>query len=489
VSTLIVVNNQANWPFDIPEVDVVSARAYLTDTRYSELKGVRVFNLCRSYAYQDLGYYVSLLATARGHKVLPSISTIQDIKSQTIIRFVSGDLHEVIQKDLAHLQSDEFILSIYFGRNVAKRYDRLSLKLFHQFRAPMLRAHFTRDGEWTLRNISPIPTNEVPEAHRPYLLEFAQEYLTKGYTRPTRRAGARYDLAILANVEEETAPSDERALKKFIKAAASLGIRAELVTKDDYGRIAEYDGLFIRETTAVNHHTYRFAQRAQAEGLVVIDDPESIVRCTNKVYLAEALTKQNIPIPKTLVVHRDNVEEIEPTLGFPCILKRPDSSSSQGVIKVENHEELKEGAELFLAKSELFVAQEFLPTEFDWRVGVIDNEPLFVCKYHMAPKHWQIINWQQEERRRYGTVETMPVEVAPKTMVKVAVRAARQFGNGLYGVDLKQVGKTPYVIEVNDNPSIESGYEDKFLKDELYWRIMWVFLQRIEKRKLGSVRA
>jgi len=489
VSTLIVVNNRSNWPLNIPGVDVVSARAYLTDPRYSEIKGAKVFNLCRSYAYQDLGYYVSLLATARGHKVLPSISTIQDLKSQTIIRFVSGDLDQVMQKDLGHLQSDEFVLSIYFGHNVAKRYDRLSLKLFNQFRAPMLRAHFVRDGEWSLRNIGPIPANEVPEAHRPYLVEFAQEYLTKGRTRPPRRAGGRYDLAILANPDEETAPSDDRALRKFIKAAASLGIRAELIDKEDYGRIAEYDGLFIRETTAVNHHTYRFAQRAQAEGLVVIDDPESIARCTNKVYLAEALTLQGVPIPKTLVVHRDNVKDIEPTLGFPCILKRPDSSSSQGVIKVENEAELKAGAELFLARSELFVAQEFLPTEFDWRVGILDHEALFVCKYHMAPKHWQIINWQQEERRRYGSVETMPVEVAPKPVVKAALRAARQFGNGLYGVDLKQVGKTPYVIEVNDNPSIESGYEDKFLKDELYWRIMWVFLQRIEKRKLGSARA
>ncbi len=80
-------------------------------------------------------------------------------------------------------------------------------------------------------------------------------------------------------------------------------MRPTLITKDEYGRIAEFDALFIRETTAVNHHTYRFSRRALAEGLVVIDDPESIIRCTNKVYLAELFARNRIPHPRTVVVH------------------------------------------------------------------------------------------------------------------------------------------------------------------------------------------
>ena len=47
-----------------------------------------------------------------------------------------------------------------------------------------------------------------------------------------------------------------------MKAAESLAIRPELIDRDDYGRLAEFDALFIRETTYVNHHTYRFARRA-----------------------------------------------------------------------------------------------------------------------------------------------------------------------------------------------------------------------------------
>jgi glutathione synthase/RimK-type ligase-like ATP-grasp enzyme len=50
-------------------------------------------------------------------------------------------------------------------------------------------------------------------------------------------------------------------------------------------------------------------------------------------------------------------------------------------------------------------------------------------------------------------------------------------------VDLKQVGGKVLAIEVNDNPNIDAGVEDRVLKDEVYLRIMRVFLRRIEQRK------
>jgi glutathione synthase/RimK-type ligase-like ATP-grasp enzyme len=50
-------------------------------------------------------------------------------------------------------------------------------------------------------------------------------------------------------------------------------------------------------------------------------------------------------------------------------------------------------------------------------------------------------------------------------------------------VDLKQAGKNVFVIEVNDNPNIDAGVEDRVLKEEIYLRIMRVFLRRIEQRK------
>src|SRR5436309_3803564 len=135
VPILIIANDLKDWPFQVPGVEVVDARAYLTRHEYSERRGAKLFNLCRSYRYQSIGYYVSLLAAARGHKPLPSITTIQDMKSPAIIRHLSDDLDELIEKSLTPIHSKEFVLSIYFGRNVAKRYDALSRNLFNLFHA------------------------------------------------------------------------------------------------------------------------------------------------------------------------------------------------------------------------------------------------------------------------------------------------------------------------------------------------------------------
>ena len=484
MAILIVVDNPAKWRFAIDGVDVVDARSYLIGPDYSDMRGAKVINLCRAYAYQTTGYYVSLLAEARGHKPLPSVTTIQDMKSQAFVRLVSEDLDTLIQRSLAPIQSDKFTLSIYFGRNIAKRYERLSLRLFNLFQAPLIRVQFSRNGKWQIRGVAAVATSDVPDSHAEFLVEAAREHFAGRNRRMPRRARTRYDLAVLHNPAEDNPPSDERALKKFEKAAGALGLSCERITRDDYARLAEFDALFIRETTYVNHHTYRFARRAASEGLVVIDDPDSIVRCTNKVFLAELLRRHRLPMPNTMVVHRGNVDAVPAELGLPCVLKKPDSAFSLGVVKVDTQEELNDQLKRLLAESELVIAQGFLPTTFDWRIGILDRRPLYACKYFMAAGHWQIMK-HDGQKTRYGRWETIPVELAPRPAVRAALKAANLIGDGLYGVDVKESNGGFFIIEINDNPNIEAGVEDSVLRDDLYNRIMSVFINRIEQRKSG----
>jgi glutathione synthase/RimK-type ligase-like ATP-grasp enzyme len=486
---LIVVDDPAQWPVEIAGVERITARAYLTDPGYQSLKKAEVYNLCRSYRYQSSGYYVSLLAAARGHKPRPSVTAVQDLKSQTIMRIASDELQELIQKSLAHIQSKEFVLSIYFGQNVAKRYARLAAQLFSLFQAPLLRAYFVlggKSGKWTLVNMRVIGASDITEEHREFVVAVAQDYFSGKRRRVTRKTNHRYDLAILINPTEAEPPSDEKALKRFVRAAERVGFSTEFITRDDFSRLGEFDALLIRETTSVNHHTYRFARKAVAEGLIAIDDPESILKCTNKVFLAELMERNNIPAPKTLIVHRDNRDQVAAELGLPVVLKQPDSSFSQGVVKVTEGAALKEAVNKLLDKSELIIAQEYLPTDYDWRIGIIDRQPLYACRYYMVKGHWQILQHDSNGvRNDEGKFETLPIEHVPTAVVKTALKVANLIGDGLYGVDLKQVGKKIYVIEVNDNPSLDGGVEDQVLKEDLYLRIMRVMLRRVERRKEG----
>jgi glutathione synthase/RimK-type ligase-like ATP-grasp enzyme len=484
MASILVMERPENWPLEIPGAEVVLARTYLTDPAWSQRRGLRVFNVCRSYRYQSVGYYVSLLAEARGHRPLPSVATIQDLKNPSLVRVLSDDLERLIQQNLSSLLSDAFTLSIYFGENVAKKYQRLSRQLFNLFPAPLLRAEFLKkEDAWEVRSLRPIGAREIPDHHRPFVIQQTQRYFS-GKTPPRPKPQThRFDLALLADPKEPLPPSNDRALRRLEEAAEDMEIRTERIARDDLGRIAEFDGLFIRATTSVNHFTFRFSRRAAAEGLAVIDDPESILRCTNKVFLAELLTRHKIAIPETVILHRDNLDQAIQTLGFPMILKLPDSSFSQGVVRVPDESVFRARAKAFLEGSDLLIAQEYLPTDFDWRVGVLNREILFVARYHMARGHWQIIHGDGSADTRYGGVEAVPPEEAPSDVLETGLKAANLMGDGFYGVDLKMRDGQTFVVEVNDNPNLDAGYEDRIGGKEIYRKIMAVFLARMEARR------
>jgi glutathione synthase/RimK-type ligase-like ATP-grasp enzyme len=249
--------------------------------------------------------------------------------------------------------------------------------------------------------------------------------------------------------------------------------------------------LFIRETTASDNHTYRFAHRAEKEGMVVIDDPSSILRCTNKIFLNDLMVSNKLAVPHTEILYRDDtksLKEVVAKLGFPLVLKIPDGSFSRGVVKVESEQALEEAASGLFQHSVLLLAQEYVYTEFDWRIGVLNHQPLYACKYFMSRGHWQIYNHGAKGADKTGRFETVAVSDAPAEVVKLALKATQLIGNGLYGVDLKQVGNKPVVIEVNDNPSIDAGVEDGHLGGELYLRIMQEFLRRMERKRQGITR-
>jgi len=479
---LIVVEKPKYWNLRLEDVEVITPAQYITNEAYLSGKNLKILNLCKSYQYQSEGYYVSLLAEARGHKVLPEVSTIQDLRFPSILRDDSLDFDELIQNSFKSEPYDRVEFNVYFGQTQSEQLNKLALQLFQLVQAPLVRASFSKKNKWVLQSIRPVSLNEMPETDQPLLVTALEKYLLrKRDYRPDRK---KYDLAILVNPDEAHPPSDDRALKRFYKASLESGFNTEFITKNDIDKLIQYDALFIRETTNVNHHTFRFAKKAESLGLAVIDDPDSISKCTNKVYLHELLNANKVLTPHSLVLTAENCDLVSQHLNFPFILKQPDGSFSKGVVKITNLEEFKKVRESMFEKSDLIIAQEYLPTPFDWRVGMIDGQVLYVCKYFMASKHWQIVNWSSKKNStRDGNVECISVDQAPAGLLKTALKATSLIGKGLYGVDLKEVDGKFYVIEVNDNPNIDAGTEDKILKERLYEQIMEVLLNKIKSAK------
>ncbi|MBD2858726.1 RimK family protein [Spongiibacter sp. KMU-158] len=482
----VVLDELKDWSPYYPSQDVISFDTYLeSGTEKNRNERVRLINLCRSYRYLGTGYYCSLLAEARGHNVLPSVKTLSELSKKSLSAIQWQGLELVLSKLVAGEEGAKRRFRCWFGDCLEPELEPLCRAVFERFPLPLAEIELVYKSGWQIRKITPVGLKALKAvAEQEAFARRFEAFSRKMWRAPKARKTLRYDLAILVDPEEKLPPSDGVALKRFIKAAASLGISAEMITKRDYTRIAEYDALFIRETTAVDHHTYRFAKKAEAEGLVVLDDSASILRCTNKIFLADLLSSNKVPIPKTEFLRAEKAGELErisETLGFPIVLKVPDGSFSRGVVKVNNPEELALESERLLEKSALLLAQEYMYTDYDWRIGVLDGRPLYACRYFMVRNHWQIYK-HGSGAAKSGGFETMPTYEVPRKVIDAAVKACRLIGNGFYGVDLKQKDDRVVVIEVNDNPSIDAGVEDKFMGEGLYHSVMEVFLQRMEKR-------
>lgn len=484
METIIVTDDPSSWEFLRPLASIVPASEYLYSENYNQTQVLRVINLCRSYNHQTIGYYVSLLAHARDHKTIPSVHSIQDVLNSSLSRLISQEVDEEIEHSLHDIKTDEFILSLYFGQNMAKRHAALAKKLHGLFPLPLIRFTLEKKKQWRIKHLQPLSLADVPAHHIDFMKEAADNYLSKKRFHQWKKKQRYHDLAILIDPGELNAPSNKKALEFFAHTGEELGLNVDFIEKNDSKTIAEYDALFIRATTAVNHYTYWMSRRATQENMVVIDDPQSIVKCSNKVYLAELMRTHQILTPETLFLSK--YDKGTPSIEFPCILKKPDSAFSHGVVKIHDEKALQKSLQQFYKTSDLVVVQPFIPTEFDWRIGILDNKAIFACRYYMAQNHWQIYNWDAQKEKTEGATETLPLNEVPDAVIKIALKCSRLIGDGLYGVDIKSQGDKHYVIEVNDNPNIDFGIEDKILGETLYEQIMNVFLQRI-RRKHGYV--
>ncbi|GAB4323677.1 MAG: RimK family alpha-L-glutamate ligase [Candidatus Zixiibacteriota bacterium] len=270
------------------------------------------------------------------------------------------------------------------------------------------------------------------------------------------------------------------ALLRYKTAAEERGHELHFLFRPELRKIPRFDAVLIRALTDPLNSSYVAARVAEMHHLPVIDDSRSIMICCDKIFMYRCLMRNNVPMPRTVILRADEITKVRAEalfaeLGEQLVLKAPNSSFSSHVEKVRTPEEFVKIGARYLHRAERIVVQEFVPSRFDWRVGVLAGEPLYVCRYIIPDETFKIqaiINGHMTMAR----VESLPLHEAPPKVIETAVDAARAIGNGLYGVDLKETDHGVITIEVNDNPTINAEEEDRYAPD-LYRRIICHLLE------------
>ena len=267
-------------------------------------------------------------------------------------------------------------------------------------------------------------------------------------------------------VDRKTLSNSEQlnALIRCRDVAETLGHTANFIFPVDIKKIKKMDALFIRARTDPMNITYVAAQMARFHGIPVIDDPESIRTCSDKINMYSRLIKEKVSLPKTVFLPKQelNVERVTKLfddLGTPLVVKEPSTSFSLRVEKVSDIADFFKVARRFIKLSDWIVVQQYVESKYDWRIGVLDGKLLYACKYTIPSVTFKI-QASVNGHIVYCGVDSVPPDEVPPHVIQLGIDAGNAIGRGLYGVDIKNNNGDAYVIEVNDNPSIESGEDD-----------------------------
>ena len=138
-------------------------------------------------------------------------------------------------------------------------------------------------------------------------------------------------LGIFVDRKTLSSSSQLMALVKIRDVAESMGHTAEFIFPVDIKRIPKLDALFIRANTDPMNVTYVAARMAQMYGVPVVDDPNSIQICADKINMYMHLMKKNVSMPRTRFLKK---KELDADAGPAALRRVGNSSGVEGAVYI-----------------------------------------------------------------------------------------------------------------------------------------------------------
>jgi gamma-F420-2:alpha-L-glutamate ligase len=231
-------------------------------------------------------------------------------------------------------------------------------------------------------------------------------------------------------------------------------------------RIELPDLVLSRTGAGTNYFTRSVMRQIEKFGIPVINDADSISRVSDKLLTSQLLVKENLPIPKTVLVNGDvDIELIEKEIGFPCVVKATSGSKGKTVHLCQTKKDFTSLMSLLssISLKKTMIIQEFVDAQpgTDLRVWVIGGKSVVAMKRKGVEGDFRA-NISQG-----GTAELFEIT---DEVDYLARETARVLGLQIAGVDLLFDREGYKICEANSSPGFEGM--DQYCGQDMAQRIV-----------------
>lgn len=226
------------------------------------------------------------------------------------------------------------------------------------------------------------------------------------------------------------------------------------------------DFVIPRTGSGTTYYIKAIIRHLERIGVILINGSYAIDNVKDKLYTQQILGQSNLPVPKTMLVkHPIDVEFIQQSIGYPCIIKTLSGSFGAGVFMADNKTQLKQLLKMAEITNENYdiIIQEYVKDSYgkDLRVLVI-NGKVVGCMMRQS-----IDDDFRANITRGG--EGIPYQIT-EDIEWIAGESSRLLDLDIAGVDLLFDNGGYKICEVNSSPGFEGM--DKYCKTNIAEQIV-----------------
>ncbi len=231
------------------------------------------------------------------------------------------------------------------------------------------------------------------------------------------------------------------------------------ITESMSGRdLKEFKAIYIRRLkTRTQEKVTAVAVAANSWGIKVVNSENANLQSFSKLTELVALSLKNLPVPDTIIAAKPEVKKMLKSgkfwLEFPLIMKDANGSIGSRNYLIKNKKELKEILNLSENADRIFVYQQMVENDGDYRFLITGNRVGVVI-------HRSAVEGDHRNNTSLGAkAELISKNKFSIKLRRDAVSAAKALNRELCGVDVlvdKKSGKH-YILEVNKKTMLDEG--------------------------------